>query len=39
MKGGMVNIEMRATPNTQRGIQAEDMPYSFSIDEKKSEKK
>lgn len=32
MKGGTVNIQMGATPNTQRGIQAGDMPYSFSLD-------
>jgi len=39
MKGGTVNIKMGATPNTQRGIQPEDMPYSFSVDEKISKKK
>ncbi|MDR2969628.1 MAG: GH92 family glycosyl hydrolase [Tannerellaceae bacterium] len=33
MKGGTINIEMKATPNTQRGIRPEDMPYSFSINE------
>lgn len=39
MKGGTVNIKMGATPNTGRGIGAEDMPYSFSVDEKIQKKK
>ncbi|MDF9830386.1 GH92 family glycosyl hydrolase [Parabacteroides sp. PF5-6] len=33
-KGGTVNIKMGAQPNKQRGTQAADMPYSFSVHEK-----
>jgi predicted alpha-1,2-mannosidase len=30
MKGATIHFKMGATPNKQRGIHAEDMPYSFS---------
>jgi len=30
MKGAVINIEMSAHPNKQRGTQKEDLPYSFS---------
>jgi len=33
MNGGTVNIKMSAKPNTNRGTQADDMPYSFSVHE------
>ncbi len=33
--GGEINIRMSETPNKQRGIQKEDFPYSFSVNEKK----
>ena len=33
--GGEINIRMSEAPNKQRGIQKEDFPYSFSVNEKK----
>ncbi len=30
IKGAIINIDMAARPNTQRGINKEDFPYSFS---------
>ncbi len=35
LNGGEINIRMSNTPNRQRGIQKEDFPYSFSVNEKK----
>ncbi|WP_321437926.1 GH92 family glycosyl hydrolase [uncultured Bacteroides sp.] len=35
INGGEINIRMSDTPNKQRGIQKEDFPYSFSVNEKK----
>ena len=32
-KGGVINVEMGNTPNKNRGVNAEDLPYSFSISE------
>jgi putative alpha-1,2-mannosidase len=32
LRGGHLVFEMAPTPNLQRGIQAEDRPYSFSLD-------
>ena len=32
-KGGKIQIEMGDKPNLQRGIQAADLPYSFSVKE------
>lgn len=34
MNGVKIQIEMSNLPNTNRGIAAEDAPYSFSVDEK-----
>lgn len=34
MNGANIQIEMSNLPNTNRGIAAEDAPYSFSVDEK-----
>ena len=34
MNGAKIQIEMSNLPNTNRGIAAEDAPYSFSVDEK-----
>jgi predicted alpha-1,2-mannosidase len=31
MKGGELNVQMSDTPNTQRGVNAADFPYSFSV--------
>ena len=33
INGGVIDIEMGAQPNTTRGTQASDMPYSFSVNE------
>ncbi|MCD8179290.1 MAG: GH92 family glycosyl hydrolase [Tannerellaceae bacterium] len=33
--GGQLNIQMTNTPNMNRGVNPEDMPYSFSLDETK----
>lgn len=33
--GGQLNIQMTDTPNMNRGVNPEDMPYSFSLDETK----
>ena len=35
MKGGTLNLKMSDKPNLNRGTGADDLPYSFSIDEKK----
>jgi predicted alpha-1,2-mannosidase len=35
INGGEINIKMSETPNKQRGIQKDDFPYSFSVNEKK----
>ena len=35
LNGGEITIRMSETPNKQRGIQQEDFPYSFSVNEKK----
>jgi predicted alpha-1,2-mannosidase len=35
MKGGVLDFEMSNTPNTKRGINPEDFPYSFSNETKK----
>lgn len=35
LKGGVIDIEMDDKPNMQRGINAEDFPYSFSNEKKK----
>jgi putative alpha-1,2-mannosidase len=32
MQGAELNFDMSATPNKQRGIKAEDVPYSLSTD-------
>ena len=34
MNGAKIQIEMSNLPNKNRGIAAEDAPYSFSVDEK-----
>ncbi len=35
INGGEINIRMGNTPNKERGINKEDFPYSFSVNEKK----
>ncbi len=32
-KGGVIDIKMSAQPNMNRGVNPEDMPYSFSVNE------
>ncbi|MDR1221280.1 MAG: GH92 family glycosyl hydrolase [Tannerella sp.] len=34
LNGGEINIEMSGAPNKNRGINREDLPYSFSVHEK-----
>ena len=34
MKGAVIDFEMSATPNTQRGVQKDDFPYSFSTEKR-----
>ena len=34
-KGGVIDIQMGSTPNTSRGVDQKDFPYSFSVDENK----
>ena len=34
LNGGEINIEMSDTPNKNRGVNKEDFPYSFSVNEK-----
>ncbi len=33
LKGGVIDIKMGDKPNMNRGVNPEDMPYSFSVDE------
>ena len=33
LKGGIISIQMGDQPNMKRGINPEDMPYSFSVNE------
>lgn len=33
-KGGVIDIKMGSTPNKNRGVNPEDFPYSFSVNEK-----
>jgi putative alpha-1,2-mannosidase len=33
-QGAIIDIDMTATPNKQRGTQPADFPYSFSADQK-----
>ena len=33
LKGGVISIQMGDQPNMKRGINPEDMPYSFSVNE------
>ena len=35
LKGGVLDIKMGDKPNLNRGVNPEDFPYSFSVDEKK----
>ena len=35
LKGGVLDIKMGDKPNLNRGVNPEDLPYSFSVDEKK----
>ncbi|MDH6356572.1 GH92 family glycosyl hydrolase [Parabacteroides sp. PF5-9] len=35
MKGATIQLKMSDRPNTSRGIQAADLPYSFSVNEKR----
>lgn len=35
LKGGTISIDMTNTPNTNRGVNAADFPYSFSVNEMK----
>ena len=35
LKGGILDIKMGDKPNLNRGVNPEDLPYSFSVDEKK----
>ena len=35
LKGGVLDIQMGDKPNLNRGVNPEDFPYSFSVDEKK----
>ncbi|BEG99485.1 alpha-1 2-mannosidase [Bacteroides sedimenti] len=35
LSGGEINIKMSNTPNYKRGVNPEDFPYSFSVNEKK----
>lgn len=35
-KGGVLDIQMGDKPNLNRGVNPEDFPYSFSVDEKKN---
>ncbi len=35
-KGGVINIKMTDKPNTNRGVNPEDFPYSFSVHDKAS---
>ena len=37
--GGMIDIKMSKDPNRNRGTQAEDYPYSFSVNEQQNQKK
>ena len=34
MRGGRMDLDMSAEPNTRRGIGDKDRPYSFSLDKK-----
>jgi putative alpha-1,2-mannosidase len=34
LKGGTMNVVMGSKPNKQRGINAADFPYSFSVNDK-----
>ncbi|GAB1359250.1 hypothetical protein MASR1M31_10310 [Porphyromonadaceae bacterium] len=35
MAGGTIRFEMSSTPNKSRGVTEADVPYSFSVHEKK----
>jgi hypothetical protein len=35
MKGAVINIDMTAKPNKNRGVKADDVPFSLSTAEKK----
>ena len=39
LKGGVIDIDMDDEPNLQRGVNAEDFPYSFSNEQDKKSKK
>ena len=38
LKGGVLDIQMGDKPNLKRGVNADDLPYSFSVNENKKNK-
>lgn len=38
MQGGTIDFQMSSVPNYERGIQMDDVPYSFSIERKNLKK-